>query len=1201
MKLAAGQVRTLKAVSADGAAAQGVLVLASALDHPLGFTDAAGLLTLAVPATGSLAVELVAADGRRAVGTMAAFPAADSTAGAADANPLRPPVRGPIPRAPSPRARRETPPPPPRVFTLPERQAVRGRLIDARDRRAIAGGLVWIDGELGGASLTDASGSFSLRGPVGRSIWLAAGAPGYMRPDPVSFLLAADARPGPTIALRAGAAIEGTVLDESGRPVAGAQASLEEHHDEGRMIIRIGRDDSLARAVTTARGTFRLSPVDPAKLYDLKVRAAGFAPASQPIAGLEARRTMGGLRIVLDRGQAITGLVTDGDGRPVRDADVSVRPARKAPAGPGRMVMIGGPGGGAAPPVKGTTGEDGRFRIAGLAAGTYDVEVRKAGFAKKPVAGVEVTKRSEPVDLGAIALEPGQRIFGFVSAPDGTPVEGVEISLAPAAAGPTMVLAGRPMDRQAPVAVSAPDGSFQVEDLRAGEPVALSFNLAGWLPGRENVPEVPRAEPVLVTLKPSSRVSGTVLGPDRKPVAGAEVNLSRSMGGGIGGEAFRMITREGATADDEGRFEFKSVSPGTISLSAGAAGWQDAKLDGIEVPQGKDVEGLELPLKRGASISGRVLAPDGRPVIGAQVGPVTDDPDPIRMGGAMSDGDGWYRVDGLAPGRLSIEATHDDYVRTVKELEARPGSNALNLQFEGGQEVSGTVTDSAGAPIAGAWVRLAAAGRDWGGPETKSGADGSFKCAGVGDGDYAVQAGREGFAPSDGETRVQVAGKPVTGLRVSLGAGGSIVGTISGLDREKLAQVDIRAGSAGRGAPQSAAPDARGDYRLEHLLPGTWTVTASVPDTGQQARGQVTLEPGAAEARLDLQFGQGLTLSGRALAGDAPVTGAVLYAQGTDIDHSGWGRTGADGGFRIEGLAAGSYRVELRQWETGLSHDETVELSGSREVTLRIPTAKIAGRVVDGTDRRGVSGATVTLARPGETEARGPLQARSATSDLDGRFTLANVPDGQWTLTANRGGYAAAGADVSVDSGSDVDGVTIALDATDGLVLEARLPSGRAPDSVDVAVLDGGGRAVLSGSYSTGENGRVRLSSVPAGTWDIAVGAIGSGTMNLRASAPGPPLPVLLPPACTLRITVPALAGSATAATARILGADGRPYRALGWMGEPTSQWRLAAGRLELDTLPPGTWTVQVTAADGQSWSATATTQAGAAAEATLR
>jgi hypothetical protein len=303
----------------------------------------------------------------------------------------------------------------------------------------------------------------------------------------------------------------------------------------------------------------------------------------------------------------------------------------------------------------------------------------------------------------------------------------------------------------------------------------------------------------------------------------------------------------------------------------------------------------------------------------------------------------------------------------------------------------------------------------------------------------------------------------------------------------------------------------------------------------------------------------------------------------------------------MEGLEPGTYRLELRHWETGLSYDENFEVTGDREVTLKIPIARIVGRIVDGSDRRPVAGATVSLARSGQEGRGSPVQQRGATSDLNGRFEIANITDGTWIVTASKSGYAASTAEVSVQGNHDVDDVSVVLDATEGLALEAHLPSGRIPDTVDVAVLDPVGRSLITGSYATGENGRVRLSSVPPGTWDLVVSAAGSGVMNLRVTVPGPTVSAALPQACNLTVTVPALAGTSTAATATIKGEDGRVFRTLGWMSDATSEWRLSGGRLELDTLPPGSWTVQVAASDGRTWSGTSSTRPGAPTEVRLQ
>jgi len=1185
MKLEPGTEQRVKVIGANKAPIAGVLLVASDFSLPVGFTDAQGAATVSVAAGGRMALDLYAADGRRSQGQLNAPQPAKDAKGTAAAAAAAGAAVAPAAGAGAPK-----------TFTLADRLSAKGRVIDARTRVPLPGALVWVSGELWGAAVTDAAGGYTLRGAGGRSLEVLGGAPGYLRPDPASYAFGADVKSAPTLALKPGAAIEGIVVDESGQPVAGADASLAVKQDPGRMIIRMGAEPAAPRAVSSSRGSFRISPVDPEKNYDLKVAATGFAPQTKDILGLEPRRTMSGVRVEMNRGQSVAGRLVDRDGKPVRDADASLRAARGGRSLGGMMLEMPGVGGST---FKASSDGDGLFRITGVSAGTYDLEIRHGGFAVKTVPGIDVPKKPEPVDVGSISLDPGARVSGLVSAPDGSPIEGVEIAIMKASGGPVM-MAGRAAPGTTPAAVTGADGRFALDDLEGGKPVNLSFSRAGWVRKTESGVEPPKTDPLLVSLEPASKVSGRVLGPDKKPVPGAVVNLTRTQSGGIGNQAFKMIMRDSDNADDDGFFLFDNVSPGQISLSGVASGWQEAKLDGVEVPQGKDVSDLEIPLKAGSVVAGRVLGPDGRPAIGARVGLVKDDPEPMRLDGVVTDGDGNYRLEGLVPGTFSVEATHDDFVRTVKEIAARAGTNKLDLQFEGGQEVAGSVTDAAGTPLAGVLLSLDAPGRGWGGPEAHSSADGGFKFLGVGDGDYSLRATREGFAPLDQEVKVHVSGKPVAGLKVALGTGAAIAGTISGVAPETLPSVEVRAFD-GRGNDATATVDRQGAYKLSGILPGTWNVTASIASTGQQTRGQVAVETGSPEARLDLQFGGGLTLSGHAVQGDQPVKGAVLYARGTNVDHSGWGRTDADGAFRMEGLEPGTYTVELRVWETGLSYDQSVDLTASKDVTLTVPTAKVVGRIVDGADRRPIAGVTLTLGHAGENAAVGAIMARGATSDLNGRFELANVSDGDWTINAAKTGYAAGTSSVTVTGGHVPEELTISLDSTEGLSLDVHLPSGRVPDSVDVAVLDPAGNSFLAGTYATGENGRVRLSSVPPGRWELVVSAGGSGVASVSGNVPGPPLAVSLPPACGLKVSVPALAGTNTAATAKIQGADGRTFRTLGWMADATGAFRLAGGKLELDTLPPGTWNVQVAASDGRTWNGTSQTQPGTRAEMTLQ
>ncbi len=282
----------------------------------------------------------------------------------------------------------------------------------------------------------------------------------------------------------------------------------------------------------------------------------------------------------------------------------------------------------------------------------------------------------------------------------------------------------------------------------------------------------------------------------------------------------------------------------------------------------------------------------------------------------------------------------------------------------------------------------------------------------------------------------------------------------------------------------------------------------------------------------------------------------------------------------------------MRNFQTGLAYSERVDLATSREITLELPTAFVRGRVVDAADRQPLPGVAVTLNDP-EQSARSTFPTHTTTTDLDGRFLISSVADGAWRLSANRKGYAAYSAPVVVQFDNSVNDLQIDMDATEGLTLEARLPGGAPAEALDVAVLDASGGTVSSGSYATGEGGRVRLSTIPPGSWELLVSAAGAATTSLQVQAPGPPVAVRLEPATGLRVEVPALMGQAGLATVRVQDERGLPFRGLSWAAQPRGEWRMEGGRIELVSLPPGRWTVNVAAADGRSWSGTSVTTPG--------
>ncbi|HSN89547.1 MAG TPA: carboxypeptidase-like regulatory domain-containing protein, partial [Thermoanaerobaculia bacterium] len=304
--------------------------------------------------------------------------------------------------------------------------------------------------------------------------------------------------------------------------------------------------------------------------------------------------------------------------------------------------------------------------------------------------------------------------------------------------------------------------------------------------------------------------------------------------------------------------------------------------------------------------------------------------------------------------------------------------------------------------------------------------------------------------------------------------------------------------------------------------------------------------------------------------------------------------TDAGGVFLLRGLGAGNWEMEITHASGKTRHEEKLEITEDREVRIDLRTASLAGRVLDASGAGPVAGAKVTLESP---DGRALILA-DTTSDSRGAFHLSEVSDGAWTLQVAKDGYASAREDVRID-GSPLEDLEVRLQPTEGITVEARLANGRLPEQLRAAAFDANGRVVAQGDYPTGENGMTRLANVPAGSWQLLVETAESAPVTVSITSPGPVVPVVLLQPGQLRMSVPALKMNKVAATVTLTSPNGTPLRLLGWEGLK-SQWTLRFGLLSLDRLPPGSWSIAVQAADGRTWTGTASVTPGGTAVVTL-
>ena len=1160
LKLTRGSERALRIVRADGSPAAGARLELDSDPLVLSRADDEGILRVVVPTEGT-AFDVV--DEGLVLWTGTVEPAMEPDAA-------------------------------PQDIRLSERSTMAGRVIDAKTREPLAGAVVWDMTEIRIAAISDGSGQFALQGPASHRLEIASGAIGYLKPGNFEFPLNGDGRPGPTIALDPAAELSGQVVDANGVGVAGANVSMSKKLSGGMMRMEIGMMRQTPEAVTDEQGRFRITAIDPDLDYDIKATAEGYAPASQAVGDLQPYRTVADVKLTLDAGRAIRGNVVDEDGNAIGGVTLTATASSPSNALGGGMIRMGGEEPDAA---EGASDDDGGFAVAGLPSGKFDLSTERSGFAPHTVPGIDL-EGAEDVDVGSITLLPGESLEGLVLDTDGAPIEGAEVMLTEASPMNSLMM-GMPFGEPGQADATAdPNGWFAVHDLGADKKYTLTANRPGFVNAQVDGISLPRSEPVELRLEPSSRLAGVVLDTSGEPIAGARVNMMRTRTVEGGGMALQVAFAEDTTTDVEGRFAFEEQEPGKASLTATASGYQETRLADLVIPKGADLDDVELELAEGSILQGRVLTPDGRPAIGATVGKVSEGRGfGPRMGGdAPVDGDGYYRLEGLAPGELSIQAQHGEYPRVAKDVELRTGVNALNLEFKGGQEVSGRVVDSNGKPVPAASVQAIQPSEYWSDSETRTAANGDFTLPGVQDGEYTLTVSAEGYASSR-DQKITVAGQPVAGLEIVLDPGTSIVGTISGLEENEYRRVTIRSMS-GVFDFDGTAVDHEGRFRMDHVSPGEHEVVGTLADSARRASARVTIEPGMTDVPVELVFDRGVTLGGTVHQGGTPIGGAMISASAESRQRVGWSQTDSNGVFSIDGLLPGSYELTVREFRSGLAHTETVEVTTSREVEIEIPSAALRGTVVDTSDRQPLAGVHVVLAATGETP-RGFMPLHSATTDAEGKFELPGIADGAWELSAEKQGYAASKKSVQVQHDRSQESLRMELDPTEGVSLEVRLPTGGAPDEVRLAVMSGES-ALVRGTYSTGENGSVRVSTVPPGQWDMVVSAPGTAAGTFRVQAPGPRVPVQLRPATTLTIEVPALSGTERYATVRLSGSDGVLYRGLGWSGRPQSSWQMRGGRLDLTTLPPGAWTVTVEGRDGRRWSGTTNTAQGAPASLVL-
>ena len=567
--------------------------------------------------------------------------------------------------------------------------AIRGRVVNSATGDPVRNARVSVTGEHElPALLTDRDGRFAFeRLPAGDFI-LAASKAGYAKttfgarnPDAAGRAIHLDAGAivdDVVVPLVRGAAIAGTVVDETGEPVGGASVMIE------RASIRVGMLPTPTVALTDERGEYRAG-----SLGEGRVRVSVFA-AARDVAmlpnsgglvmnggslgdriyypgGLKARE---GEPIALQRGEEARGIDFVVPARAPRVPRVGAPPRDRGAIG-GRVVAADGraiAGAQVSLMPTGNTEVTAHFAIADAAGayqfvlpqgagGTFRIAARRDGylpaaFGQRAPAdpGDEVSAAAGEIKSDVdITLPRPSTISGTLFDENGDPVEGATIR-----AMLTRTIGGRRETRQARIGSRPTDdlGRYRLSGLPPGDYVLaavvgqiigteVSADLPGYattfFPGTaraaEGVPitvgasqDVGGADFSLVRTR-TARVSGRAFDAAGDPITGGIALMPSRRSAGV------MPTTIGARIERDGRFEFTNVAPGEYVLQAQRhrnAAWNEGETwtQSVTVADA-DVAGLEIHTSFGSHVTGRIVVEGGGAIKPSQLelSPMPVDPD----------------------------------------------------------------------------------------------------------------------------------------------------------------------------------------------------------------------------------------------------------------------------------------------------------------------------------------------------------------------------------------------------------------------------------------------------------------------------------------------------------------------------------------------------------------------------------------------
>ncbi len=949
----------------------------------------------------------------------------------------------------------------------------------------------------------DAQGAFRFEGVRVGTWFLDARGPYHVPETTVRARVLASGAGGPLeVFVFGGGRVLGSVFGPDGTPAPRAHIVLVPGPGNFLTTLQNG-DHRLIEAEADERGAFVFEGVPPGEGWELTATGTSFALSHTTglhiVAGADTQADVHA-RV----GGTIRGRVLSGAGKleggkdepvPLADAHLGAIPRGLRDLRCAEEILV---------QTHCVSAADGSYRMEHVPPG--EVDVVAIAWGHLPAIGARVAAvDAAQTSANDIVLARGPVISGRVVDGEGQPIEGVSMSWNLVdwknfqfdfSFAPMMAAAVKGID----LPKTGADGVFHAGPVAGDAPWKVDFQKLGLVDASLSFDPAKDGEPaasnVTVVMHRGGALEGIVIDElAAEPVTTFTISTSDRVDTEEEAPGGRNPFSGGTTFEDAGgHFRLDSLRPGKVQLTVSAPGYPETKVENVEIAENAVKKGLIVRLKPGAAIRGQVVNQDGKPVPGAQIVVVP-------AGGRLR----------AAPG------VREENRRMRRRSGGRGGPFGGGGMFGDADELPpGMLGFAANLGLLGERTVV-------------SRSDGSFEILGAEPGSARLQAFQRQYAWGGSEPFELVAGKSCEGITVTMHAGGGIEGNVTDRHGRPLPQAIVAAFSPGAfsgstansGGLYEGETDAKGDYAIRHITPGSYFVVVTRGDAELNPLsffGTLNFDlvsvPEDDVVRYDLvdSAAGGCRVHGRVSDEGQPVARGMLAAMRFDGDSVlGFEMKAApldsQGRYEFAGLAPGEYQLNLDGQGGQIRMRVEVPDAPELELDLELPHGGIEGTVLDDATGEAVADAEVLLnsTEPPPQGGGGLLggmigrenRAQRRSSDERGRFHFERLNTAEYELVVRgprdserRGRYApSVPRRVQVDERRTERNVDLRLPAALSLKGSVKDAQGAPVKGVSVVATPEGGASALSERAQSGEDGSYELRGLAPGNYTVSASA----------------------------------------------------------------------------------------------------------------